>query len=83
MNDPNHVAVVAAGALGVVVGASARLIPDPVDITFIPAMAALGYGTGIVVGIVAGWRAETAGRIGAAIGAGAGVIIYLAALIGG
>ena len=82
MNDPNHLPLAAAGIVGAAIGATARLLPDPIDVTFVPAAAALGYGSGAFVAILAAKNGRRGGEIGAAIGALVGCLIYLGALLG-
>lgn len=82
MNDPHDHPATLAAVVGAIVATTARLLPEVVDITFIPAVAALCSGIGVTVAIVAGRRAVVGAKIGAAAGAASGLVVYVLALLG-
>jgi hypothetical protein len=81
MNDPNALHVAIAAALGAIVATTARLLPETIDITFIPALAALGSGAGVFLAILTGQRAVVWAKFGAAIGAALAIVIYVVVLV--
>jgi hypothetical protein len=82
VNDPNLPLLAAAGATGVLAATVARLLPDTIDITFIPAFAAVAAGAGVVLAFVTRTDPVFGARRGAALGAAIAIAIYLAALAG-
>jgi hypothetical protein len=82
MNDPNALLLATAAVLGAIVATVARLLPEVIDITFIPACAAVVSGAGIFLAIVTGHSAAVWAKIWGAAGAILGVVIYVLALLG-
>jgi hypothetical protein len=88
MNDLHGIWLVVAAAAGAIVATAARILPREIDVTYIPAIAALFAvgGGGLAVLFVRGpsveERAVLGARWGFLVGFIVGLIVYLAALLG-
>lgn len=82
MNDPTFPVIATAATAGAVLATVARLLPETIDITFIPTVGALGAGLGLIYALATGTDRTFMARRFASVLTLLAVVLYCLALAG-